>query len=180
MSILETERLVLTRLTEEDTGFLVELLNQPSFLQFIGDKGVRCDADALRYLQDGPDAMYQRYGFCLYRVALKETDTVIGMCGLLKREQLPDPDLGFAFLTAYEGKGYATEAARAVLNLGFNELGLARIVAIANSDNAGSHRLLKKIGLCYQGERKIYDDEAALAMFVIERPAIEKPAIDKH
>lgn len=170
MTVLETERLRLTRLTEADAGFLVALLNQPSFLRFIGDKQVRNESDALRYLRDGPDAMHARYGFCLYRMALKADDTAIGMCGLLQREQLEAPDIGFAVLTAFEGKGYTTEAAQAVLQHAFQTLKLARILGIANVDNAGSHRLLEKIGLRYQGRRQVYDGEPELAWFAIDNP----------
>lgn len=170
MTSLQTERLILSRMTAADAGFILRLLNQPSFLRFIGDKGVRDEAGAVRYLKEGPDAMFERYGFCLYRVALKDRNIPIGMCGLLKREQLEDPDIGFAFLTEYEGQGYATEAARAVLAQAFTELGLARVIAIANPDNAGSHRLLEKLGMQYQGLRTVYAEEPALAWFALNRP----------
>ena len=168
--LLETKRLRLSRLTEADATFLVELLNQPSFLRFIGDKQVRNESDALRYLREGPDAMHARYGFCLYRMALKDSDTAIGMCGLLKREQLEAPDIGFAVLTAHEGKGYTTEAARAVLQQAFATLNVPRVLGIANVDNVGSHRLLEKIGLTYQGRRQVYAGEPELAWFAIDNP----------
>ncbi len=169
--ILETKRLWLSRLTEADCAFLLELLNQPSFLRFIGDKQVRNEDDAKRYLRDGPDAMFGRYGFCLYRMALKDSDTPIGMCGLLKREQLEAPDIGFAVLTAYEGKGYTYEAAQAVLQYSFETLAVERVLGIANQDNVGSHRLLEKLGLRYQGLRTVYDGEPALTWFAIDRAA---------
>ncbi len=168
--LLQTERLTLSRLSAADSAFLIELLNQPSFLRFIGDKNVRNEDDARRYLREGPDAMFERYGFCLYRMALKDSETPIGMCGLLKREQLEAPDIGFAVLTAHEGKGYTTEAARAVLQYGFTTLGLARVLGIANPDNLASHRLLEKLGLRYQGLRTVYPDEPELAWFAIDRP----------
>lgn len=167
--LLETARLSLSRITEADSAFLLELLNQPSFLRFIGDKNVRNEADAIRYLREGPDAMFERYGFCLYRMALKDGDTPIGMCGLLKREQLEAPDIGFAVLTAHEGKGYTSEAAQAVLQYSFDTLGLTRVLGIANPDNIASHRLLTKLGLRYQGLRTVYPDEPALAWFAIDR-----------
>ena len=168
MNLLQTERLTLRRMTEADCEFLVELLNQPSFLRFIGDKQVRNVDDAKRYLRDGPDAMFERHGFCLYRMGLKDGDVAIGMCGLLKREQLEAPDIGFAVLTAYEGRGYASEAAEAVLQQAFVQLKLPRILGIANPDNTGSHRLLERIGLRYQGLRQVYDGEPALAWFAID------------
>ncbi len=169
MMLLQTARLTLRRMTEADCHFLVELLNQPSFIRFIGDKSVRNADDARRYLREGPDAMFERHGFCLYRMGLKDSDTAIGMCGLLKRDQLEAPDIGFAVLTAYEGKGYTTEAAAAVLHYGFQTLGLTRVLGIANPDNAASHRLLEKLGLRYQGLRTVYPDEPALAWFAIDR-----------
>lgn len=168
MILLQTARLNLSRLSETDSAFLIELLNQPSFIRFIGDKNVRNHDDAKRYLREGPDAMFERYGFCLYRMGLKGSDVPVGMCGLLKREQLEAPDIGFAVLSAYEGKGYTTEAAHAVLQYGFDSLGLTRVLGIANPDNAGSHRLLEKLGMRYQGLRPVYPDEPELAWFAID------------
>ena len=105
MTVVETERLALRRLAPDDAGFIVELLNQPSFLRYIGDKEVRNNTDAVRYIQNGPVASYERFGFGLYLVALKDTDVPIGICGLLKRDSLPDVDVGFAFLPAYWSRG---------------------------------------------------------------------------
>ena len=114
MTVLETERLVLRRLCSDDAEFILELLNQPSFLRYIGDKGVRNAEDAVQYIQTGPQASYERFGFGLYLVELKETGVSIGMCGLLKRDSLPDVDVGFAFLSDYWLQGYAFESAAAV------------------------------------------------------------------
>ncbi len=138
MKILETERLVLRRLSSDDAEFILELLNQPSFLRYIGDKGVRTTEDAVRYIQTGPIASYERFGFGLYLVELKETKVPIGMCGILKRDTLPDADVGFAFLPDY-------------LQYGKEVLGLPRIVAITSLDNHASIRLLEKIGLKFEG-----------------------------
>jgi RimJ/RimL family protein N-acetyltransferase len=96
-----------------DAAFVVELLNDPSFLQHIGDKGVRTEADACRYLETGPLASYARHGFGLLRVGLRESGEPVGMCGLLKRDWLPDPDIGFALLPRFWRRGYALEAASA-------------------------------------------------------------------
>ena len=151
MKILETERLVLRRLSSDDAAFILELLNQPSFLRYIGDKGVRTTEDAVRYIQAGPIASYERFGFGLYLVELKETGVPIGMCGLLKRDTLPDVDVGFAFLPDYWSQGYAFEAASGVMSYGREVLGLQRIVAITSLDNDASIRLLEKIGLKFEG-----------------------------
>jgi RimJ/RimL family protein N-acetyltransferase len=151
MKILETERLVLRRLSYDDAQFILELLNQPSFLRYIGDKGVRTTEDAVRYIQTGPVASYERFGYGLYLVELKESGVPIGMCGLLKRDTLPDADVGFAFLPDYWSQGYAFEAASGVMSYGREVVGLRRIVAITSLDNDASIKLLEKIGLKFEG-----------------------------
>src|SRR4029079_17610318 len=151
LKVLETERLTLRWVTDADAEFILELLNQPSFLRYIGDKGVRTTEDAVRYIQTGPVASYERFGFGLYLVEMKETKVPIGMCGLLKRDTLPDADVGFAFLPDYWSQGYAFEAASSVMTYGRQVLGLRRIVAITSLDNDASIRLLEKIGLKFEG-----------------------------
>ena len=150
MNVLETDRLLLRQLTIDDAEFILELLNEPSFLHFIGDKGVRTLEDAREYILQGPIASYERHGFGLYLTALKEGAMPIGMCGLLKRESLADVDIGFAFLPRFWSKGYALESALAVKAYGLDILGLKRIVAITNPDNEASIRLLEKLGLKYE------------------------------
>lgn len=150
MNVLETDRLVIRRFSTDDAEFILELLNEPSFLQFIGDKGVRTLADAREYILQGPVASYELHGFGLYLTVLKDGAVPIGMCGLLKREALADVDIGFAFLPGYWSKGYALESALAVKTYGLDTLGLKRIVAITNPDNEASIKLLEKIGLKYE------------------------------
>lgn len=142
---------MLRLVTTDDAPFIFELLNEPSFLQYIGDKGVRSLEDARNYILTGPVASYQRFGFGLYLVLLKEVGTPIGMCGLLKRDNLPDVDVGYAYRPAFWSNGYAFEAASAVLVHGREVFGLRRIVAITSPDNAGSRALLEKLGLHYEG-----------------------------
>jgi RimJ/RimL family protein N-acetyltransferase len=150
MTVVETERLTLRRLTVEDAPFMLDLLNQPSFLQFIGDRGVRTLEDARAYILKGPVEMYERHGFGIYLTSLKREGTPIGTCGLIKRDSLEDVDIGFAFLPDFWGQGYAYEAASAVLAYGKNDLSLQRIVAITAQDNRSSIRLLEKIGLRFE------------------------------
>jgi RimJ/RimL family protein N-acetyltransferase len=164
MTVLETDRLLIRRLSVDDAPFILELLNQPSFLRFIGDKGVRNLADAVRYLETGPLASYERFGFGLFRVELKDTGAPVGMCGLLKRDTLPDADIGFAFLPEYWSAGYAFEAADAVMNYG-RSLGLGRIVAITSLDNDASIKLLGKIGMQFEGIIKLADDQPEVRLF---------------
>lgn len=147
---METEQLILRKLTHADAPFVLELLNQPSFVRFIGDRGVRTVADAETYLTNGPLASYERFDFGLLAVVLKTTREPIGICGLIQRDTLPDVDLGFALLPAYEGKGFAFEAASAVLNDGFQKRKLPRIVAIVSPENARSIRLLERLGFTFE------------------------------
>jgi ribosomal-protein-alanine N-acetyltransferase len=147
MYVLETERLSLRRLTTDDAPFILELLNDPAFLQFIGDKGVRNLEDARQYILQGPMLSYETLGFGLYLVTLKGTDTPIGICGLIKRDALEDVDIGFAFMPDFRSSGYGSESALAVRDYGMNVLGLKRLLAITNPDNVGSIKVLEKIGL---------------------------------
>jgi ribosomal-protein-alanine N-acetyltransferase len=158
VNVLQTERLNLRRMSLDDAEFIVELLNDPAFLRFVGDKGVRTPADARQYLLTGPLDSYERHGFGLWLVELEGSKTPIGMCGLLKRDSLSDVDIGFAFLPPYRSKGYAFESAAAVMNYGRNVLGLRRIVAITNEDNADSIRVLEKIGMSFDRMIRLSDD----------------------
>ena len=151
MTVLETDRLVLRRLATTDAAFMLELLNDPSWIRYIGDRGVRTLAEAADYIARGPLAMYTTYGFGLYLTELKTDGEPIGICGLLKRDFLEDVDIGFALLPRYRGKGYALEAASAVMRYAEATLGLTRVVAITTHENYSSARLLEKLGLRFEG-----------------------------
>ena len=146
-NVLVTERLVVRRLTVADAPFILVLLNDPAWLEFIGDKGVRTEEDARNYLLHGPIAMYEREGFGLFLVERAHDRIPVGMCGLIRRPSLADVDIGFAFLPEYRGQGYAYEAAAAVMAYGRDTVGLARIVAITSPANARSSALLEKLGM---------------------------------
>ena len=159
MTVLETERLILRHFNPNDAPFILALLNEPSFLRYIGDKKVRTLDDARQYIANGPVATYKLHGFGLYQVELKDTHTPVGMCGLLKREELPHPDIGFAFLPDFWNKGFAYEAAAAVLTDARERLQLDRILAIVNPDNEASIKLLEKLGFNFEqmkGDVKLY------------------------
>src|SRR2546429_6982539 len=145
MRILETDRLALRWLAIEDAEFIFDLLNQPSFLQFIGDKGVRTIDDARNYILTGPIASYERFGFGLYLTELKPTPAPIGICGLLKRETLDDVDVGFAFLPQYWKQGYAFESASAVMAYGRGGFGVGRIFALTLPGKEGSIKMLSEL-----------------------------------
>lgn len=168
MIILETERLTLRKLCPDDADFILELLNQPSFVKNIGDKGVRTQAGAVQYILDGPMASYERFGFGLYRVELKATGIPIGICGLLKRDTLPDVDIGFAFLPEYWSRGYAVESASAMMEHGRSALGIGRIVAITAPDNQGSIRVLEKIGFNFEGLIRLSERESEVRLFATD------------
>jgi RimJ/RimL family protein N-acetyltransferase len=165
--VLETDRLVLRRLTLNDAPFIMELVNEPSFLRYIGDRGVRSLQDARRYLLTGPIASYERFGFGLYLIFLKATGDAVGMCGLLKRDTLPDVDVGFALLPGYWRQGYAAEAAAAVLDYGRTRLGLKRIVAITSPDNVASIALLEKLGLKFEALIRLGDDPREVRLLAV-------------
>lgn len=168
LKVLETDRLILRRQTAEDADFVLKLMNEPSWIRFIGDHGLRTTEDARNYILNGAVAMYESLGFGLYLTELKEGNVPIGLCGLIKRDSLEDVDIGFAFLPAYWGKGYAYEAASAVLAHGKEVVGLQRIVAITNPDNESSANLLKKIGLQEKGMVSLSTNTEEVKFFAIE------------
>ena len=165
MNVLETDRLVLRRLSIDDAEFILALLNEPSFLRFIGDKGVRTLDDAREYILQGPICSYERFGFGLYLTMLKESGVPIGICGLLKRESLGDVDVGFAFLPQFWSRGYALESAAAVMAYGRSCLGLNRIVAVTNPDNESSIRVLEKLGLEFEKMVRLSEDSPEIKLF---------------
>lgn len=148
--VLQTDRLILRHLTADDAEFVFELVNDPAWLRFIGDRGVRNLDDAREYIRKGPVDSYSRHGFGLYAIERKEGGSPIGICGLVKRDFLEDVDIGFALLPAFRGRGYAREAARATMIHAREVVGLGRIVAITSRDNDASGRLLEAIGLRFE------------------------------
>lgn len=166
MKVLETDRLVLRWLSPDyDAGFILDLLNDPSFIRFIGDKGVRTVDDARNYILNGPVASYKQFGFGLYATELKDTGMPIGICGILKRETLPHPDIGFAFLSEYRNQGFAFEAAAATMRHARKTLGLDRVLAITTPDNEASAKLLRKIGMRYDRLIKLSADANEVKLF---------------
>ena len=167
MNILETERLALRQFTAEDAPFILTLVNEPSFIRNIGDRGVRSLEDAQRYIETGPVSSYARNGFGLYLVQLKESGESIGMCGLIKRPALDDVDIGYAFLPAFWSKGYAVESALAVKEQA-RSLNLKRLVAIVDPANNGSIRVLEKIGMQFEKMMRLSADDIELKLFATD------------
>lgn len=200
MKILETKRLILREMDEHDDEFVYDLLNQPSFIKYIGNRNVHSTARAREIIRDRYIASYRDYGYGLWAVELKPdfdpvngveyiaegSDTLvdarvsaheirnskseiqnrlIGMCGFVRRDGLPYPDIGFAFLPDFEGKGYAHESARAAMRYGWEELGLKRVLAITSLDNDSSIRLLRKLGFKEDGLIILPDATEELRLF---------------
>jgi [ribosomal protein S5]-alanine N-acetyltransferase len=165
--VLETERTRLIRLKSEDSPFILEVVNDPSFIENIGDRGVRTLSDAEAYIKRVTDS-YERHGFGLYRVELKDSKESIGISGLVKRDTLAEPDVGFAFLPKYWLKGYAVETAQAVLNYARDELKIKRVLGITSPKNVGSVRVLEKIGLKFDGVTKLVGDDKDVKLFSIQ------------
>ena len=168
MKILETERLLLRQFSTDDADFIFRLLNEPSFIQNIGDRGVRSLEDARSYILRVPVASYEQNGFGLYLVILKETGTPIGMCGLIKRNELEDVDIGYAFLPEYWSKGYAIEAALAVKEYARDVIGLKRLVAITDPENQASIRVLEKIGLRFERMIRLSEEDIELKLLAAD------------
>ena len=165
--LFETDRLLVRRLSLGDAPFIFELVNEPGWIEHIGDRAVRTLSDAERYLRDGPLASYARHGHGLYHVALRETAAPVGMCGILRRDGLDAPDLGYAILERHHGRGYATEAARATLEHARRDLGLTHVLAITSEANAASQRVLEKAGLRREGDVVLADAGELSALFAV-------------
>jgi ribosomal-protein-alanine N-acetyltransferase len=162
---IETDRLRIRKLSLDDAEFILRLLNEPSFIQNIGDRGVRTPDDARAYILNGPIASYETHGFGLCLVELKKPLTAIGICGLLKRDALEHPDIGYALLPEFWSRGYAYESATAVIDYGRDVLGLKRILAVVNPDNSQSIRLLEKIGFRFQRPIRLSADSPEVLLF---------------
>ena len=147
---LETARLLIRRITADDAPFILELLNDAAFLRYIGDRNVRSLEDARKYIADGPVASHAAHGFGLDLVIRKADGAPIGICGLLKRETLPEPDIGFAYLAPYCGAGFGHEAAERCLQHARDVLGVPRVLAITSPDNTASIHLLEKLGFGFE------------------------------
>jgi len=165
--IAVTDRLLISEFTFDDAGFIVELVNTPTWLKNIGERNVKSEKDAKKYLENGPIKSYREHGFGLFKIGLKENDFPIGMCGLIKREMLTDVDLGFALLPAYEGKGYAYESAVAVLNHA-RSLNIHRLVAITLPTNIKSSNLLKKLNMKFENRIHFQGEENELMLYSVE------------
>jgi len=157
--VTETPRLNIRKFTEADAGFIFQLLNSKGWLEFIGDRNIKTLEDARLYIVNAPLFSYHKFGFGPYLVSLKDTNTAIGMCSLIKRDELEDVDLGFALLEEYAGKAYAYEASEAVVLHAKKDLGIKKLVAITKKTNTSSVRLLEKLGFTFGNIIKMGEEE---------------------
>jgi RimJ/RimL family protein N-acetyltransferase len=164
-----TNRLTLSKITVQDAPFFVKLMNTPGFIKYIGDRNIRSVDDAASYLENDIIKSYQDNGFSYYKVELKEDlGNILGIVGLLKREQLECPDIGFAFLPQNEGKGYAFEATSELMRLAKDKFNIAKVSAITLELNKSSIKLLEKLGLTFEKRIKPFDNDEELLLFAKE------------
>lgn len=165
--VIDTPRLALRELHDSDAAFIVQLLNDPAFLRHIGDRCVRSLDDARAYIAAGPADSYRRYGHGLYLTYLKQSEVPIGICGLVQRDYLDCPDLGFALLPQFRACGYTSEAARGIVDDARARLGLAQLLAITSLDNVASIRLLEKLGFVWQRRMRRPPADEELNVFAL-------------
>jgi len=166
MQVLETQRLVLREIEPADAPFILELLTDRSFLDNIGDRGVSDLDTAANYIQNSPRASYARNGYGLWLVVSKEDGEPLGMAGLVRRDTLPDADIGYAFLPRHWSKGYAVEACTAVRDHAMRTLAMPRLLAIVSPGNVASVKVLERIGLTFRENVKLGTDE--LQLFAVD------------
>lgn len=165
MNVIETERLNLREMSEADAGFMLDILNDPGFVRYVGDRGVRTIEDAARYINERFVESYKQNGFGLWLVETKDEGAPAGICGLLNRGTLPGVEVGYAFLPPFRSKGYAFEAATAALSYARDELGLPRLYAIVNPGNAVSIRVLEKLGMSFERMFRLSGEESDVKLF---------------
>jgi [ribosomal protein S5]-alanine N-acetyltransferase len=168
LDVIETERLNLREMSEADATFVLEVLNDPGFIRFVGDRGVRTVEEAARYIEERFADSYRRNGFGLWLVETKDGGVPAGMCGLVTRKELNVVEVGYAFLPPFRGRGYAFEAASAALGHARDVLGLPRLYAIVDPDNAVSIRALEKLGMRFERTVRLTPEEAEVNLYAAD------------
>lgn len=163
--VLETERLHLRRVTPQDAGLMLAIWNDPAFVRFVGDRGIRSLDEALAAMQTGAFRLYAEFGYGPYALSLKEDGRQVGICGLFRREHLEHPDIGFALLPDFCGQGYAYEASVAVLAHARDDLGIKTLTAIVSPHNMASIALIEKLGLRFHRRITMPGDAEAISLY---------------
>jgi RimJ/RimL family protein N-acetyltransferase len=169
--VARTARLRLRELTHGDAAFIRELVNDPAWLRFIGDRHVHSDDDARGYIDKIRDGAYAKHGFGLWAVDALETGETLGICGLIRRDALEHPDLGFAFLERHRGKGYAREASVVVLELARERFGFTKLLAITDTDNVASQKVLEQVGFHFDRKIDWLETGEVLMLYAQEFPS---------
>jgi len=162
---LQTERLSLRRLTLDDAELMLAVWNDPAFIRHVGDRGIRTIDAARVALQEGALKLFSDYGYGPFRVALIADDTPVGVCGLFRREGLEEPDIGFSILPQHWRKGYAFEAASAVVRHAKTDIRLERLTAVVSTENAASVALIEKLGLQFERMQRLPGDNDDVAVY---------------
>ena len=166
-TVMETERLTLREIELEDAPFIFELMNEPPWIEFIGDRGIRTLADARGFIADRLRPSYKRDGFGFWLIEVPDPDPQpLGICGLIKRPGLEYVDIGFALCERHWGNGYAREASEAVIDFAREQAGLDKLAAIVNPDNDRSARLLESLGMQFEGMIQLEGEDFELRLFV--------------
>ena len=168
MTVIQTPRLIIDPVTEADAKMMIAVLNEPDFIRFVGDRCVNTVAKARAYIVDRIQASYHHNGLGMWAVRARDTGQALGICGLVKRDWLPEIDIGFGFPRQHYGKGYGSESAFAVLNFAFQELGLARILAVTHPQNRASRQLLARLGLTFQKNIAVPDSDKPACLYAIQ------------
>ena len=147
---------------------MLEIWNDPAFVRHVGDRGIRTIDQAKDALHEGPLRLYDDYGYGPYRLSLKDSDAVIGICGLFRRDGLDDADIGFALLPDYCNKGYASEAAFAVVEHARHDLGLRRLTALVSPQNGSSIALIEKLGMRFERMIRMPGDDDEICLYGID------------
>ena len=163
----DTPRLKLRRLTLDDAALMLSVWNDPAFMRFVGDRGIRTLDEARTAMTEGAFRLYSDYGYGPYGVIRKEDNRPIGICGLFRRDGLEEPDIGFAILPEYCGRGYACEAANAVIAYAKEDLGIPCLTAIVAPENEASVGLIRKLGLKFQRMHRMADDKEDVAIYAM-------------
>jgi len=169
-SVFETDRLLIRPAALEDASFILELFNSPKWLKYIGDRNVRSVSQSAKYIQDRMISQYERLGFSNFIVIRKSDLAKMGTCGLYDREGMEGIDIGFAFLPQFEGRGYAFEAAKKIIDLAFTQFGIPELKAITTKYNFSSQKLLEKLGMLKSGTMTLPGDNEELLLYTIQKP----------
>lgn len=163
--LLETERLYLRPVTVDDAELMLAIWNDPAFIRNVADRGIRTLDEARAAIESGAQKLFADYGYGPYSLALKSDGSMIGICGLFKRDNLDDPDIGFGVLPEYCGKGYAGEAAVAVVDYARRQLGIRALTAIVSPTNEPSIGLIRKLGLTFERMITMPGDDHAICLY---------------